>query len=92
MHQLKQMEMKKIALISCFALLSLATWATNYYVSPTGSGSNYTESSPGKLTATVIGKLNAGDVLYLMGGQYDLQSNLTINRNGTADKSTSAIK
>ena len=86
MHQLKQMEMKKITLISCFALLSLATWATNYYVSPTGSGSNYTESSPGKLTATVIGKLNAGDVLYLMGGQYDLQSNLTINRNGTADK------
>lgn len=78
--------MKKIALISCFALLSLATWATNYYVSPTGSGSNYTLASPGKLTATVIGKLTAGDVLYLRGGQYDLNNNLSITRNGTADK------
>ena len=78
--------MKKIALISCFALLSLATWATNYYVSPTGSGSNYTLASPGKLTATVIGKLTAGDVLYLRGGQYDLNNNLSIPRNGTADK------
>lgn len=78
--------MKKITLISCFALLSLATWATNYYVSPTGSGSNYTLASPGKLTATVIGKLTAGDVLYLRGGQYDLNNNLSITRNGTADK------
>ncbi len=77
--------MKKIALIGCLAMLATGSWATNYYVSPTGSGSAYSESSPGKLTATVINKLNAGDVLYLMGGQYDLQSNLTINRNGTAD-------
>ena len=77
--------MKKIALIGCLAMLATGSWATNYYVSPTGSGSSYTEASPGKLTATVINKLNAGDVLYLMGGQYDLQSNLTINRNGTAD-------
>lgn len=42
--------------------------ATNYYVSPTGSGSNYSEAAPGKLTSTVINKLQAGDNLYLMGG------------------------
>jgi parallel beta-helix repeat protein len=78
--------MRRLAIMSCIAWMSLGTWATNYYVSPTGSGSNYTESSPGKLTSTVIGKLKAGDVLYLMGGQYDFQNTLSINRSGTADK------
>lgn len=70
------------------ALLALpyTGMATEYYVSPTGSGSKYTLASPGKLTATVIGKLTAGDVLYLRGGQYDLNNNLSITRNGTADK------
>lgn len=77
--------MRKLIGIMALLFLPCIAIATNYYVSPTGSGSAYSESSPGKLTATVINKLNAGDVLYLMGGQYDLQSNLTINRNGTAD-------
>lgn len=78
--------MKRITIMSCLALMSIGSWATEYYVSPTGSGSNYSKSSPGKLTSTVIGKLQAGDVLYLMGGQYDFQNALTINRSGTADK------
>ena len=65
------------------ALAALGVQATDYYVSPTGNGSNFTESSPGKLTSTVIGKLKAGDNLYLMGGQYDFQSTLSINKSGT---------
>jgi hypothetical protein len=52
-------------------------------VSPNGNGSAYTESSPGKLTSTVIEKLKAGDNLYLMGGQYDFQNTLSINRSGS---------
>lgn len=62
---------------------AMGVQATDYYVSPTGEGSNYTVSSPGKLTSTVIGKLTAGDNLYLMGGQYDFQNSLSINRSGT---------
>lgn len=79
--------MKKRLLLSTMLLAATAMGmqATDYYVSPTGSGSNYTLASPGKLTATVIGKLKAGDVLYLRGGQYDLNNNLSITRNGTAD-------
>ena len=65
------------------ALAALGVQATDYYVSPTGNGSNFTESSPGKLTSTVIGKLKAGDNLYLMGGQYDFQNTLSINKSGT---------
>ena len=64
------------------ALAALGVQATDYYVSPTGNGSNFTESSPGKLTSTVIGKLKAGDNLYLMGGQYDFQNTLSINKSG----------
>ena len=78
--------MRKLIGIMALLLLPCITMATDYYVSPTGSGSNYTLASPGKLTATVIGKLTAGDVLYLRGGQYDLNNNLSITRNGTADK------
>lgn len=79
--------MKKQLLLTTmlFAAATMGVQATDYYVSPTGSGSNYTLASPGKLTATVIGKLKAGDVLYLRGGQYDLNNNLSITRSGTAD-------
>ena len=76
--------MKKSLLVIVYWLLVIGSvQATDYYVSPTGSGSNYTESSPGKLTSTVIGKLKAGDVLYLMDGQYDLNNALSINKSGT---------
>ncbi len=80
--------MKKQLLLTTmlFAAATMGVQATDYYVSPTGSGSNYTLASPGKLTATVIGKLTAGDNLYLRGGQYDLNNNLSISRNGTAEK------
>jgi len=76
--------MKKHLLLSMMLLgTAMGVQATDYYVSPTGEGSNYTVSSPGKLTSTLIGKLTAGDNLYLMGGQYDFQNTLSINRSGT---------
>ena len=78
--------MKKLLLLLLMPSAAICMQATNYYVSPTGSGSNYSESSPGKLTSTVIGKLQAGDNLYLMGGQYDFQNTLSINRSGSNGK------
>lgn len=60
--------------------------ATVRYASPTGNDSNGTSpESPGNL-ATMIGKLQPGDELYLLDGQYDLTSQLSINRSGTADQ------
>ena len=78
--------MKKRLLLSTMMLAAFAVsmQATDYYVSPTGSGSNYTLASPGKLTSTVIGKLQPGDNLYLRGGQYDFSNSLSINRSGNA--------
>ena len=57
----------------------------NYYASPTGNSSTGTSAdAPGKID-TMVGKLAAGDVLYLLGGQYDLNTTLKINKSGTAD-------
>lgn len=75
--------MRKHLLFLMLLGAAIGAQATDYYVSPSGSGSNYTLASPGKLTSTVIGKLKAGDNLYLMGGQYDFQNTLSINRSGT---------
>ena len=76
--------MKRIATLCLLAVSAIAVWATDYYVSPTGSGSTYSKTTPGSLSSAVS-KLQAGDVLYLLGGQYDLTANLKINKAGTAD-------
>ena len=56
------------------------------YASPTGTSSTgLTPEAPGKLT-TMISKLAAGDILYLLDGQYDLTSSVSINKSGKADK------
>ena len=75
--------MRKHVILLLMLGATVAAQAADYYVSPNGNGSATTESSPGKLTSTVIGKLKAGDNLYLMGGQYDFQNTLSINRSGT---------
>ena len=79
------MNRKQLLLAAAIGLACAPVWATDYYVSPAGSGSKYTLEAPGPFTSTVIGKLKAGDNLYLMGGQYDLKNSLSINRSGTAD-------
>ena len=56
------------------------------YASPDGTSSTgLSADQPGKL-ATMIGKLNPGDVLYLLDGQYDLTASISINKSGTASK------
>ncbi len=56
------------------------------YASPTGTSSTgLTPEAPGKLT-TMISKLAAGDILYLLDGQYDFSSSISINKSGTANK------
>ena len=79
------MNMKKTILTIAVAALMQGATATVRYASPDGTDSNGTSiDAPGKLS-TMIGKLNAGDELYLLDGQYDLTTSLSINRKGTAD-------
>ena len=78
------MNKKAILTIAVAALMQGAT-ATVRYASPTGTDANGTSAdAPGKLT-TMINKLVAGDELYLLDGQYDFTSTVSINRKGNAD-------
>ncbi len=69
-------------------LLASAFCATakEYYVSPSGSGSSYTKDAPGAFSSSAVNMLTGGDVLYLIGGQYDLTANFKIGVSGTAEK------
>ena len=75
---------RSIFLFTAIVLAQLAT-ATVYYASPDGSKDGSSVDKPGNIS-TLRGKLNAGDVLYLLDGQYDLRSTLSISKSGTADK------
>ena len=57
------------------------TFATTYYVAANGSGSLCTVESPCSLN-TGLGKLAAGDTLYLRGGTY--QQAVSFSRSGTS--------
>lgn len=67
-------------------LLPLAAYApafaATYYVSPTGSGTLCTIESPGALN-TGLGKLAAGDTLYLRGGAY--RQTVSFSKSGTIE-------
>ena len=65
----------------CIALMPLASEATSYYASTSGSGSTCSQASPCSLT-TGLTKPVAGDTLFLRGGTYGTginYSNQTIN-------------
>ena len=79
------MKIKTILATLTMAVAIQTVSATVRYASPTGKDSNGTSpDAPGNL-ATMIGKLQPGDELYLFDGQYDLTSTLEIKRSGTAD-------
>ncbi|MDR1699055.1 MAG: right-handed parallel beta-helix repeat-containing protein [Prevotellaceae bacterium] len=79
--------MKKsiFTLIALFQF-SIAAFAINYYISPTGTGDGNSPESPCDL-ATGYGKLanNSNDTLFVRGGVYDCSSKLSIDKVGTAD-------
>jgi hypothetical protein len=76
------MRQKFLWLVAALTLATMNVQATDYYVSPDGSGSNYTLNSPGKLNSTVLNKLKGGDVLYLLDGQYNFSQQVSINKSG----------
>lgn len=64
--------------------------ATNYYASLTGTGNGSSIDSPCSLSAG-LSKPNAGDTLFLRGGQYDLTTTLKFTNSGTADKRVAMV-
>lgn len=72
---------------SAAILFALTISATNYYASPSGTGTGASSSSPCSLS-TALGKIASGDSLFLFGGQYNLSSSLTISKSGSSSKRT----
>jgi hypothetical protein len=68
-------------LIFCFSSVALAR---DYYVSPTGTSTDYFLEDPGSLLAVKDVGLQPGDVVWMRGGTYNLRLNY-ISAQGTID-------
>ncbi len=75
--------MKRILILAiCLATFSIFAYSTTYYASPSGNGDGTTLQKAGDFT-TLVKKLKAGDTLYLLEGQYNLQ-NVQLSASGTS--------
>lgn len=75
-----------------FAAIAIGCYAqtlqsASYYASPSGTGNGVSYTSPATL-AVGLSKLSAGDSLFLLGGQYDLNEQVTISMSGYEQKRT----
>ena len=76
---------KTLKFLFLFSIISLSGNATNYYVSPTGTGTG-TISSPMSY-ATAMGKsLVGGDSVILRAGTYSFSAKQSISKSGSAGK------
>ena len=79
--------MKRLTLI-CVSLvaLSLCSFATTYYASPSGTGDGLSYASPTSFAAGVAKLTAPGDTLYLLGGTYEFTDKFSINKQGSSSK------
>ena len=64
--------MKRALTLFCCIAAVISLYSATYYASPNGSGDGSTDTKAGSFTS-LLKKLKAGDILYLLAGQYDLQ-------------------
>ncbi|MEI6752014.1 MAG: T9SS type A sorting domain-containing protein [Paludibacter sp.] len=78
--------MRKHCLFLLFISLSIFTFATTYYVSPTGSNSNAgTLAKPFQTITFAYTKVVAGDIIYLRAGTYR-EAVALVSKSGTYNK------
>ena len=77
--------MKKIIFTAIALFVStLVAFSANYYASPDGTG-NGSLANPCSLTEGILKLANgSNDTLFVRGGEYELSSQISINRNGTS--------
>ncbi len=79
------MNRRKIVLISGWVLAALTAGATTYYAAPTGTGNGQSYASPCSLSNGIKKLSQAGDTLYLLGGQYDLDNTKISSKVGASN-------
>ena len=72
------------ATFSLSFLLSSSLSAATYFAAPAGTGNGSSYSSPCSLSMGISKLKNAGDTLYLLGGQYDLGNTKISSKNGSS--------
>jgi len=84
---------KKILLVlGLISTITTSTFSTSYYVATNGSNSNAgTLASPWKTLSYSVGRLIAGDILFVMGGTYVESVNITNSGTATAPITISAF-
>lgn len=80
------MNKRKIVTITALLLALITTDAATYYAAPAGAGNGTSYSSPCTLSQGINKLTNAGDTLYLLGGQYDLDKTTISDKTGTSSK------
>lgn len=71
--------------LTCVCILfSLPLSAATYFASPAGTGNGSSYASPCSLSTGISKLKNAGDTLYLLGGQYDLGNTKISSKNGNS--------
>lgn len=79
--------MKTTLVALLFSATASVALATNYYTSPKGMPTNSGTSVKNPLDiASAFTRLQAGDTLFCVGGQYDLEKTLNITATGEAQK------
>ena len=73
-----------ISLLLLTLFLSSSLSAATYFAAPTGTGNGSSYSSPCSLSTGISKLKNAGDTLYLLGGQYDLGNTTISSKNGSS--------
>jgi hypothetical protein len=78
--------MKKLFLIHFLVCLAFHLQASVYYVSPNGSASNSGTAMDFPTDIyTAVAKAQAGDIIYLLSGKYDLSQTILLSNSGTAE-------
>lgn len=75
-----------IAALSLCLFAGQQAWATDYYVSPDGTGRGRSLNDPSGDIKAAIERLQAGDKLYVRGGTYQLSTSISVKNTGTKDK------
>lgn len=77
--------MKKFVVLLIGLMTAVGSFAKDYYCAPNGTGDGSSYEKAGSFTS-LVQAIGAGDVLYCLGGQYDLTYTVNISKQGTKEK------
>ncbi|MBO5062655.1 MAG: right-handed parallel beta-helix repeat-containing protein [Prevotella sp.] len=76
---------KRAAICALGVVCCVSSQARKLYLAPGGTGNGRSIENPMGDPVSAIGKLEAGDTLYVRGGTYALSQTIKVNKSGTKD-------